>query len=100
MCSGESLWSSKEEIYEHILNKEIEYLPNHKLNKFIEKDEKVECELLYDNELKTLSFILFSLDAMTQLMQISPLTLTDVLIMSRSLSTPSKSVIPSSGIPI
>ncbi len=56
MCSGESLWSSKEEIYEHILNKEIEYLPNHKLNKFIEKDEKVECELLYDNELKTLSF--------------------------------------------
>ena len=59
MCSGESLWSSKEEINEHILNKDVEYLPNHKLIKFTEKDKKVQCELLYNNELKTFFDYLF-----------------------------------------
>ncbi len=56
MCSTGSLWSSKEEIYEHILNKDIEYLPNHKLIQFTEKGENVQCEILHNNKMKKLSF--------------------------------------------
>ena len=54
MCSQESLWSSADEIKQFIDKDRLAYLPNHKLLKFNENDNYVNCEVV--NKHETLNF--------------------------------------------